>query len=291
MRKSNHAVFTYGRMNPPTSGHHRLVSKTIDHANSVGGDHHIFVSHSQDSRKNPLSGYDRSEYVKHAFKGANVQASDKNTAGPVQIAKHLHSQGYKHLTMVAGSDRVDGYNKLLNQYNGKEYNFDSIKVVSAGNRDDSSHGVSGISGTKMRAMAVSGDREGFKKNLMPGLQKKADEIYKKVRGALGIKEGKSMSESVNKMIPVLLMNEEQRLALIELTEDENFYIQEKSFQLRKDIALVEKYYRQGVREWLAVKKGTSLTREQYASAVVNRVLAENRDPLRTFNSWRRTNVE
>lgn len=290
-KPSDHAVFTYGRMNPPTAGHALLIKKTMEHAKSVGADHHIFVSHSNDSSKNPLTAADKLGYINAAIKGAGVRASHKDLAGPLQIAKELHNQGYKKLTMVVGSDRVDHFKRVLDQYNGKDYNFDSIKIVSAGKRDSNDDGVSGISGSKLRSMAISGDSEGFKKHLMPGLEKKGDEIYKKVRGALGLKEGCTMSENIRNTIPVLLMNEDQKLKLVDLTEDEKQSILVKSLRLGEDYSEVEKLYRRGIREWMVVKSRTTLTKEQFAMATVNKNLQENKKPLASFSSWRRKDAK
>lgn len=184
------AVFSFGRHNPPTVGHEKLINKTIDHAREIGADHYVFTSHSQDSKKNPLSGEQKAEYIKKAFPKANVHVSNKQVSGPVQIAKHLHEKGHKHLVMVAGSDRTDEYSKLLNKYNGKDYNFKSIKVVSAGHRDPDAEGVEGMSGTKMRSAAIAGNKEKFKSGLMTGLSDKhKEEVYHHVRKALGVNEG------------------------------------------------------------------------------------------------------
>jgi len=127
------AVFTYGRNNPPTVGHEVLFNKTVETAKKHGSIAHIYTSHSQDSKKNPLSSEHKVELIKHAYPQAHVDSSSKEMPSMLHIAKHLHSQGHKHLVMVAGSDRVDEYKKKLQQYNGTHegalYNFKSIKVV------------------------------------------------------------------------------------------------------------------------------------------------------------------
>jgi len=211
MAKEKTAVYTFGRMNPPTVGHEKLLRKTIDHANSIGADHHIYVSHSHDTDKNPLAGHEKAGYIKKAMPGANVKTSSKESPSFLTAAKELHAKGYHHLVMVAGSDRVDHYHKLLNSYNGKEghYNFKSIKVVSAGQRDPDAEGVEGMSGTKMRQAAKSGDKEKFKSGLMTGLaDKHKEEIYSKVRSSMGIKE-----QVAARPIPYLLMTEKQKEAM------------------------------------------------------------------------------
>lgn len=187
------AVFTYGRMNPPTQGHAKVIQKTIDHATKVRGTPHIFISHSHDSKKNPLAPEHKLAAVQAAYKDVTVAVSTKETAGPIQIAKHLHQQGHQHLVMVAGSDRVDEYHKLLHKYNNKEYSFKSIKVVSAGQRDPDAEGAEGISGTKMREYAAAGKKEEFKSNLMAGLSDSHREsIYNETRKGMKIDEESSV---------------------------------------------------------------------------------------------------
>lgn len=212
MPQEKTAVMTFGRMNPPTVGHEKLINKTIAHANSIGAKHYIFVSHSQDGQKNPLSGSEKASYIKKAIPGANVRTSDKSMPSFMHIAKHLHDQGHEHLVMVAGSDRVNEYHKKLNDYNGKpnSYNFKSIKVVSAGARDPDADGVEGMSGTKMREAAKTGDHKTFKSGLISGLSDKLrTEIYNKVRSAMGIKEKEPAIAEAKNVLPFLLMTRER----------------------------------------------------------------------------------
>jgi hypothetical protein len=188
--KESHAVMTFGRMNPPTTGHEKLIHVVHKHAQDVGGSAHIVLSHSQDAKKNPLHPVDKTKYVKKiAPKGVNVSASSKEHPTILHHAAKLHDAGHKHLTVVVGSDRVKEMHTLLHKYNGKAgqnhggYNFESIKVKSAGNRDPDAEGTSGISGTKMRDHAHSGDHDSFKKGLPKALHPHAKEIASKIKGA------------------------------------------------------------------------------------------------------------
>jgi len=268
------AVFTYGRNNPPTVGHEVLFNKTVETANKHGATAHIYTSHSQDSKKNPLSGEHKVELIKHAYPQAHVDSSSKEMPSMLHIAKHLHSQGHKHLVMVAGSDRVDEYKKKLQQYNGTHegalYNYKSIKVVSAGQRDPDAEGAAGMSGTKLRSHAISGNKEKFKSGLMSGLSDEHKEnVYHSVRKALKVDEiydphlkiseyqwgEKKGTDHMKKMtpgestktvntftplrqkireqkIPVLLMSPEQRQQLYEQATELNFdTIQTKNFDM------------------------------------------------------------
>jgi hypothetical protein len=159
-QKEKHAVMSFGRFNPPTSGHERVVNKVKDIAGSVGGSHHIVLSHSQDSKKNPLSAAQKVKHAKRAFPNTNFTASSKEAPTFFDHAEKLYKQGVTHLHMVGGSDRVEEYKRLLNKYNGTHegarFNFKSINVHSAGERDPDAEGVTGMSASKMRTAAQEG---------------------------------------------------------------------------------------------------------------------------------------
>lgn len=157
----SNATFTFGRFNPPTeSGHGKLVQAVQDHAESTGGHHYIFATHSQDKKKNPLTYTEKTGAMKKLFPTANVVDSG-NHKTIIDVMKHLEKKGHSHLTMVAGSDRVDGFHKLLNNYNGKEYKFKKINVVSAGHRDPDSEGSEGMSASKLRGLVTAGKKDEF----------------------------------------------------------------------------------------------------------------------------------
>ena len=186
-------VFTYGRHNPISGGHEKVFDKTVSVARKLGATPHIFTSHSQDAKKNPLSADHKVKLIKKAYPQATVGSSNKEMPSVLHVAKHLHDQGHKHLVMVAGSDRVDEYHTLLHKYNGTHegalYNFKTIKVVSAGQRDPDAEGTAGISGTKLRAHAKAGHKEKFKAGLMSKLSDEdKEEVYSSVRKASSLKE-------------------------------------------------------------------------------------------------------
>lgn len=192
--KDSHAVMAFGRMAPPTSGHSKLVDKVKDVAKEVGGSHHVILSHTQDSKKNPLPADIKLKHAKRFFPDTNITTSDKEHPTFLHHAAKLHKQGVTHLHMVAGSDRTEEYKKKLAQYNGthKEalYNFKKITVHSAGQRDPDAEGVEGMSASKMRAHASSGNYKEFKKgvpNHVP--EHHAKELYNDVRHHMGVKEG------------------------------------------------------------------------------------------------------
>lgn len=189
------AVFTYGRNNPPTIGHEKLFDKTMEVANSHGVKPHIFTSHSQDEKKNPLSAEHKVKLIQSAYPDANVGSSSREMPSLFHLASHLYNQGHRHLVMVAGSDRVKEYQETLNKYNGVPgrhgmYKFDSISVVSAGRRDpDSDDPASKMSGTLLRTHASSGNKKAFHAGLMSKLSDEDKEgVYKATRKAMGLNE-------------------------------------------------------------------------------------------------------
>ena len=112
-QKEKHAVMAFGRMNPITVGHEKLVNKVKEIADKVGGSAHIVVSHSQDPKKNPLSPLQKLKHAMRAFSGVNASASDSSAPNFLAQATKLHNAGVTHLHMVGGQDRVDEYHKLL----------------------------------------------------------------------------------------------------------------------------------------------------------------------------------
>ena len=177
------AVFSFGRMNPVTEGHAKLVAKVAAEAKRVRGTPLVFLSHSQDKKKNPLSYEDKLRYARLAFGPVVVKSQAKTI---IEVMKAL--QSYDNVIMVVGSDRVAGFESLLEKYNGSDYNFKSIKVVSAGERDPDSDDVSGMSASKMRALAADNNLNAFKAGLPPKLQRSAKEVMQSVRIGMGLQE-------------------------------------------------------------------------------------------------------
>ena len=193
-QKEKHAVMAFGRMNPITVGHEKLVSKVQDIANKVGGSAHIVVSHSQDAKKNPLNSAQKLKHAKRAFPGVNVTSSDKEAPNFLSHAAKLHKQGVTHFHMVGGSDRADEYKKLLTKYNNVKgphghFNFKHIEVHSAGDRDPDAEGVEGMSASKMREHATSGNFKEFRKGVPSKMtDSHAKDMYNDVRKGMGIHE-------------------------------------------------------------------------------------------------------
>lgn len=187
--KEKHITFCFGRMNPPTIGHEKL----LDTCASVGGDYKIFVSQTQDKKKNPLDYSTKISFIRKMFPehAANVvEDPNLNTIG--KVASYLYDQGYTHATIVGGSDRIEDLYKLLEAYNGVEgkahgyYKFETLDAKSSGDREDGAEGVAGISASGARAAAANGDIKAFGE--ATGAGKFVKELYDAVRKGMGISE-------------------------------------------------------------------------------------------------------
>jgi nicotinic acid mononucleotide adenylyltransferase len=147
------AVFTFGRMNPPTRGHKKLIDAVGDVATNRGGDSFIFVSSTHDRKKNPLPYSEKVSFLQQALPGTNI-INDPSVRTPFEASGYLSDRGYTDIVMVVGSDRVDEFRRRFS----KSYEFfDSFEVVSAGERDPDAEGITGMSGTKAREAALTGN--------------------------------------------------------------------------------------------------------------------------------------
>ena len=173
--KSDRAVFTFGRMNPPTSGHKKLVNQMQSHAWKTGADTHVFLSHSHDPQKNPLTHKEKVHFAQRAFPGVHVHG-EENIKTPIHALEHLHKKGYKHVTMMVGSDRHQEFHNLLHKYKPEGMH---IEVKSAGERDPDAEGVEGMSASKMRKHASEKNFSEFRKGV-PNPEH-AKELYHAVR--------------------------------------------------------------------------------------------------------------
>ena len=195
------AVFTFGRFNPPTIGHEKLLNVVASTASKVRGDQYVFSSHSQDAKKNPLTNDQKVVFMKMMFPKhrRSIMKTDVRTA--FEAVSELHSmKKYSKIVMVVGSDRVKEFNTVLNKYNDVEgrhgyYRFDDIDVISAGERDPDSDGVSGMSASKMRAAVAEGDYDSFKMGVPPTVSEKdCHTLYKAVSKGMRIKEERIREE-------------------------------------------------------------------------------------------------
>tara|TARA_B100000927_G_scaffold132091_1_gene106360 strand:+ start:267 stop:1400 length:1134 start_codon:yes stop_codon:yes gene_type:complete len=184
----------FGRMNPPTIGHGKLLDKLA--ATAGRAPYRIYLSQSADSKNNPLTYSDKVKYARKMFpRHARSIIIDKKVITPFHALSAMYNAGFKKVVMVAGSDRVKEYDLRLNKYNSKKgshgfYNFEGgVKVVSAGQRDPDGTGAEGASGTKQRGYAKSNDFTGFSQGLTKAISNPdAKKMFNAVRSGMGLKE-------------------------------------------------------------------------------------------------------
>lgn len=187
------AYFTFGRLNPPTIGHEKLLDSLAKKAGR--NDYFVFVTQSQDKKRNPLDYNSKVKHVRKMFpKHARRVMINKKIRTVFDAASFIYDKGYRSLVMVVGSDRVREFETLLNKYNGADgahgfYNFQSISIVSAGTRDPDEEGVTGMSASKMRGFAATNDFASFSQGLPTSMSNKdAKKLFTDVRDGMGIKE-------------------------------------------------------------------------------------------------------
>jgi hypothetical protein len=187
-------VFTFGRFNPPTTGHEKLIEKVAAVAKKEAADFMVFPSHSQNPKKDPLDFKTKVRFMKKMFpKYSRNIISNNKAKTAINVATILYEMGYKECAMVVGGDRVTEFKTLLNKYNGVEgrhglYDFKGgIKIYSAGERDPDAEGVTGMSASKMRAAAAADDYDSFK-NGLPSKFERTDgkKLYTAIRKAMKV---------------------------------------------------------------------------------------------------------
>ena len=197
-----HIAFTFGRFNPPTIGHEKLINKVA----SVGANEYIIVpSGSFDSKKNPLKVDDKVRIMKSMFPrhaGKIKQIPGARTA--IEVINKLNGKA-NEVTMVVGSDRVREFETLLKKYNGvkargTDYEFDKINVVSAGERDPDAEGATGMSASKMRDAAAKDDFKSFQRGLPTSFRDK-QKLFGLVRKGMNI-QANYTSHGVGTMKPM-----------------------------------------------------------------------------------------
>lgn len=184
-------AFVFGRFNPPTTGHAKLFEKLKSIAGSDA--YRIYASKSNDPKKNPLDFDTKIKYLRKMFpRHARNIIADPDIRHVIDIAVKLYEQGYTQVTMVAGSDRVTEFETLLNKYNGLKarhgfYQFSSINVVSAGERDPDADDVSGMSASKLRAAVADNDIQTFTMGMPKGFRD-VNALFNDIRKGMGLSE-------------------------------------------------------------------------------------------------------
>ena len=177
-------AFAFGRFNPPTIGHEKLMDMT----RGANRNYRIYASQSQDAKRNPLTHTKKVKYMKDMFPVHKRKISRDKLTTAIDVLVRLYKEKYTDVIMIAGSDRVAEFDNLLKKYNGVKaahgfYKFKSIRVVSAGERDPDAEGLSGMSASKMRKAAQDNKFGAFKQGLTK--KYKGRELFQAVQKAMG----------------------------------------------------------------------------------------------------------
>ena len=188
---------TFGRFNPPTVGHEKLLNKVSQQAKSTGGEYRIYPSRSEDPKKNPLDAGTKIGFMKQAYPDhANAIQNNEEMRTIFDVLTTLDGEGYSSVNLVVGGDRVSEFNSLAQKYNGDIYTFDEINVVSAGARDPDGEGVEGMSASKLRKAAAEDDFDSFRKGMSKSLGKDGTEkLYTTLRQAMQVEEFDDFAEA------------------------------------------------------------------------------------------------
>jgi hypothetical protein len=184
----------FGRFNPPTVGHEKLLGAARKAA--AGGALKIYPSRSQDAKKNPLDPDMKVSYMKKMFPDYEEEIiNDSEMKTIFDVLKTAEADGFKNVNIIVGADRQAEFENLAQKYNGDLYNFDLIRVISAGVRDSDAEGVEGMSASKMRKAVADDDFDAFKRGTPKGLKDAdAQAVFDAVRTGMKQKK-KKVTES------------------------------------------------------------------------------------------------
>lgn len=280
--KEKRVVFTFGRFNPPTTGHEKLINKVKEVASNQGADHKIFASQSQDQNKNPLPYNEKVNFMKKMYPDTNIHTGNE-IKNVFDVAHHLHAKKVTHATLVVGSDRVNEFHNALSKYNKnpedsdfdpkKHFYIPHLSVISAGHRDPDAQDVTGMSASKLRDHAASGNFNEFKKGVSK--PEHAKELYDTLRHHMGINEdyeglnttGVRTSAELNSMKTDKLHNKIQN----QLNQKKQKEIKKSEQEDKKGIAIANKYKTRDI------KLPSDMTQHPYEDYNYN--IRMNRDEL------------
>ena len=194
----DHALDTltvvFGRFNPPTKGHEKLLQQAEKAA--AGGDLKIYPSRTQDNKKNPIDPDMKVSYMRKMFPEYEEQIiNDPEMRSIFHVLVTAAEEGYTGINIVVGADRLGEFENLATKYNGDLYNFKEIKTISAGPRDDDAEGVEGVSSSKQRKAVMDDDYQAFKRGLPSGMDDADGQaLFDAVRTGLSQKKDKKSKE-------------------------------------------------------------------------------------------------
>jgi len=174
------AVFSFGRMNPPTTGHGKLIKKVMSVAKKVGGIPMIYPSKTEDKKKNPLTYKTKIAVLTNVF--GDIINTDTTIKSPFDVLEYLNDEKFSKVVFVVGSDRVAEFKKNMSKFVDSDLdNIKDFSVASAGDRDPDAEGVKGISGSKMREYVTKDKFKKFADGLMTKNTKLAKKVFKELQ--------------------------------------------------------------------------------------------------------------
>jgi len=181
-------TIAFGRFNPPTVGHEKLLNRVKSVAGK--GEYAIYPSRSNDPKKNPLDPDEKISYMQQMFpKHSERIVNDPESKTIFDVLKKSNAAGARSINIVVGADRLKEFENLANKYNGELYDYDRIRVISAGERDAESEGVEGMSASKLRKAVSSDDFESFSKGLPKGFgDENMKKLYSSLKKSMGVSE-------------------------------------------------------------------------------------------------------
>ena len=181
-------TIAFGRFNPPTVGHEKLLNRVKSVAGK--GEYAIYPSRSNDPKKNPLDPDEKISYMQQMFpKHSERIINDPKSKTIFDVLKNANQSGARSINIVVGADRLKEFENLANKYNGELYDYDRIRVISAGERDAESEGVEGMSASKLRKAVSSDDFESFSKGLPKGFgDENMKKLYSSLKKSMGVSE-------------------------------------------------------------------------------------------------------
>ena len=201
-RGSDALTLVFGRFNPPTTGHKKL----LDTAKGISGDNdfRIYPSRSHDPKKNPLDPGTKIKFMKKMFADYEEEiVNEKDMKTIFDVLMTAQEEGYKEVTIVVGSDRLGEFKNLAQKYNGDLYDFESISVVPGGTRDSDAEGVEGMSASKIRKAVKDDDRKAFERGIPSSLgDEEINNLWNELKRSMGLevttdkKDKKTAKESV-----------------------------------------------------------------------------------------------
>ena len=194
-------VVVFGRFNPPTIGHEKLLKRAAKEAEKRGFELRIYPSRSQDAKKNPLTPQMKISYMRQMFPDyADSIIDDKGAKTIFNVLTGANEEGHTNMIIMVGADRLGEFQGLSHKYNGELYNYDQLEVVSAGDRDPDSDDVTGMSASKLRLAAAEGDFVKFAKGVPDTLGKmEKKELFNVLRRSMNIEEGTEVWEIAPKL--------------------------------------------------------------------------------------------